>query len=169
MAPWCNYPSPAVGEFFRECCPRYSTFSRSSILKILDLDFPRASRRNNLLESKKSGISSNIEYYSMYSISLTALSTPDLDFTRLDFLKKFPDSILDLTRLDLVEEVYSSGELAHAWSLGISAPCWIGMSSLPGLSQQWERVLGVHGAAWLFTRLEWLPWFGQLSVWLSGF
>ena len=51
----------------------------------------------------------------MYSISLTALSTPDLDFTRLDFLKKFPDSILDLTRLDLVEEVYSSGKLAHAW------------------------------------------------------
>ena len=106
--------SAAVGEFFRECCPRYSTFSRSSILKILDLDFPRASRHNNLLESKKSGISSNIEYYSMYSISLTALSTPDLDFTRLDFLKKFHDSILDLTRLDLVEEVYSSGKLAHA-------------------------------------------------------
>ena len=51
----------------------------------------------------------------MYSISLTALSTPNLDFTRLDFLKKFPDSILDLTRLDLVKEVYSSGELAHAW------------------------------------------------------
>ena len=50
----------------------------------------------------------------MYSISLTALSTPDLDFTRLDFLKNFPDSILDLTRLDLVEDVYSSGELAHA-------------------------------------------------------
>ena len=52
--PNCRGPScQAQASFFQERWTQYSTFSKSSILKILVLDFPWVSRHKNLLESKK--------------------------------------------------------------------------------------------------------------------
>ena len=100
----------AMGEFFWECCTRYSVFLSSRSFKILGgsslldsimykwtwysifwvkLIFPRVSEfylKNLTLKLQRT--STNIEFKGTQKLS-----------TRLDIFKSFPDSILDSARL----------------------------------------------------------------------